>query len=122
MEIKLSKVHKPQLMMINNPNFKGLCEKYDHLEGVKVKEDLQNRKQIPVHVVLGASEYVAVKTRMAHKVGNPGQPVAEKTLLGWTMMLSGTEDKEGPLLFTQSTSNEYEQLCTLGILGLADSQ
>ncbi|CAB4033869.1 Hypothetical predicted protein, partial [Paramuricea clavata] len=33
MEIELSKVHKPQLLMINNPNFKGLCETYTHLEG-----------------------------------------------------------------------------------------
>ena len=121
MEIELSKVHKPQILMINNPNFKGLCDTYTHLEGVKVNEDPANRDQIPIHVVLGASEYAAVKTRTAQKVGQPGQPVAERTLLGWTVMSSGREDKDGPVLFTQSTSNDYEQLCALDVLGLADT-
>ena len=39
MDIELCKVHRPQLMTINNPNFTGFCEKYSHLEGVKVIED-----------------------------------------------------------------------------------
>ena len=98
-----------------------LCEKYSHLEGVKVNEDPQNRDQIPVHVVLGASEYAAVKTRAAQRVGLPGQPTAEKTLLGWTIMSAGKEDKAPPVLFTQSTSNDYEQLRAIDVLGLADT-
>ena len=47
---------------MNNPNGKELCEKYEDLEGVKVLEDPENRSEIPVHVVLGASEYAAIKT------------------------------------------------------------
>ena len=86
MGIELSKVHKPHLKIVNNPNAKKLCEKYDHLEGVKAMEDPKNRSEMPVHVVLGASEYAAVKTRSAQKVGQLGQPIAEKTLLGWTFM------------------------------------
>ena len=74
MDIELCKVHRPQLMTINHPNFTGLCEKYSHLEGVKVNEDPQNRDQIPILVVLDASEYAAVKTRAAQRVGLPGQP------------------------------------------------
>ena len=108
-------------LTINNPNFTGLCEKYSHLQGVKVNEDPQNRDLIPVHVVLGASEYAAVKTRAAQRVGLPGQPTAEKTLLGWTIMSAGKKDKALPVLFTQSTSNDYEQLCALDVLGLVDA-
>ena len=108
MDIELCKVHRPQLMTINNPNFSGLCEKYSHLEGVEVNDDPQNRDQIPIHVVLGVSEYTAVKTQAAQRVGLPGQPTAEKTLLGWTIMSAGKEDKAPPVLFTQSTSNDYE--------------
>ncbi|XP_028419027.1 uncharacterized protein LOC114544609 [Dendronephthya gigantea] len=119
-EIELSKVNKSQLMMITNPEFKSLCQKYDHLKEVEVNEDPKNRDQIPVHVVLGASEYATIKTRSAQKVGQPGQPVAERTLLGWTLMSSGKEDKDSPVLFAQSTSNDYEQLCSLDVLGLAD--
>ena len=40
-------------MMVKNPKFKELCGQYNHLEGVNVSEE--NRDQIPVHVVLGAS-------------------------------------------------------------------
>ena len=65
-------------MMVKNPKFKGLCGQYNHLEGVNVSEG--NRDQIPVHVVLGASEYASVKTSYTQKVGQPGQPVPEKTL------------------------------------------
>jgi len=47
-------------------------------------EDNDTRPQISIHVVLGASEYVTIETRTVQKVGKAGQPVAEKTLLGWT--------------------------------------
>ena len=43
------------------------------------------------------------------------------TLLGWTLMSSGREEKDGPALLTRSTSTDYEQLCALDVLGLADT-
>ena len=52
-------------------------------------------------------------------MGRPGEPVAEKTLLGWMVMSPG-EEREGPILLTQSTTLDYEQLCSLDVLGLAD--
>ena len=84
-------------------------------------EDPKNRSEIPVHVVLGASEYAAVKTRSAQKVRQLGHPIAEKTFLGWTLMSSGREEKDGPALLTRSTSTDYEQLCALDVLGLSDT-
>ena len=51
-----------------------------------------------------------------------GQPVAEKTTLGWTIMSPGCKEDSSPLLLTLSTSTDYEQLCQLDVLGLADSQ
>ena len=93
--------HRPQFMTINNPNFTGLCEMYSHLEGVKVNEDPQNRDQIPVHVVLGASEYAAVKTQAAQKVGLPGQPTAEKILLRWLLRYYSPNQ---PLTTTSNTA------------------
>jgi hypothetical protein len=68
--------------------------------------------------VIGASDYAKIKTTTSQKVGQPGQPVAEKTVLGWTLMSPGKE--EGPILLTQSTTIDYEQLCTLDVLGLPD--
>ena len=43
--------------------------------------------------------------------------MAEKTLLGWTVMSPG---KEGPILLTKSTTIDYEQLCASDVLGLPD--
>ena len=76
--------------------------------------------ELPIHVVLGVNEYAAIKTRTAAQVGIPGQPVAEHTHLGWIMMSHGREEFTRPLLLTQSTSRDYEQLCALDVLGLAD--
>ncbi|CAB3993766.1 Hypothetical predicted protein [Paramuricea clavata] len=112
----MSKVDKPELMKLNNPNYAHLVERYKHLNGAKF-EDPDTRTQIPIHLVLGASDYAKIKTTMAQKVGKPGQLVAEKTLLGWTVMSPG---KEGPILLTQSTTIDCEQLCALDVLGLLD--
>ena len=120
MNIELTKVCKPQLLTIDNPNYATLLSKYSHLKGVKI-EDNDSRLQIPIHVVLGASEYATIKTSTAQRVVKPGQPVAEKTLLGWTLMSPEREDVGSPVLLTQSALVDYEQLCSLDVLGLADS-
>ena len=91
MNIELTKVHKPQLLTLQNPNYTALLSKYSHLEGVKI-EDNDTRARFPIHVVLGTSEYAKIKTSTPQRVGKPGQPVAEKTLLGWTVMSPGRED------------------------------
>ena len=36
MNIKLTKVHKPQLLTLDNPNYATLLSKYNHLKGVKI--------------------------------------------------------------------------------------
>ena len=92
MEVNLTKVHKPQLMHLENPQYENLLKKYTHLSGVKMT-DTDRKPQLPVHVVLGASEYAMIKTQCAQRVGLPGQPVAEKTLLGWTIMSPGRGDR-----------------------------
>lgn len=58
-----------------------LLSKYSHLKGVNITDD-DAKPPFPTHAVLGASEYATIKTSTAQKAGSPGQPVAEKTLLG----------------------------------------
>ena len=83
--IRLTKVHKPQLLTLDNPNSTTLLSKYSHFKGVKIIDN-KSRQQIPIHVVLGAGEYATIKTSTAQRVGKPGQPVTEKTFFGWTLM------------------------------------
>ena len=54
MEVNLTKVHKPQLMHLDNPQYENLLKKYSHLSGVQMIET-DSKPQLPVHVVLGTS-------------------------------------------------------------------
>ena len=47
--------------------------------------------------------------------------MAEKTTLGWTIMSPGHEHETSTTLLTQATSVDFEELCRLDVLGLADS-
>jgi len=119
MNVEVTKVHKTKLLEVANPNYATLVDKYSHLKGVKI-EDKDSRAQILIHLILGASEYATTKTVMPLRVGKPGEPVAEKTPLGWTLMSPGRKDVGSPILLTQSTASDYEQLCTLNVLGLSN--
>ena len=103
MDISITKVDKPVLMYVENPYFKTLLKKHSHLDWVKVHD--YDKQQLPIHVVLGASEYTAIKTKTAPRVGLPGEPVAENTHLGWTIISPGQEVDTSPLLLTQSMSS-----------------
>ena len=54
MGVELTKVHKPQLMEIDNPNYEQLLKRYSHLKGVKL-DDRHHKPRLPVHVVLGVN-------------------------------------------------------------------
>ena len=79
MKVGLTKVQKPHLMEIDNPRYEKLLSKYNHLKGVKI-DDLDDKPQLPVHVVLAVNEYANIKTTSA-RVGMTGQPIAERTSL-----------------------------------------
>ena len=68
LETEVSKVDKPELMELSNPNYADLSDKYKYLNGVKF-EDHETRAQIPIHLVLGVSDYSKIKTTAALKVG-----------------------------------------------------
>ena len=72
---------------------------------------LTSKPELPVHIILGASEYAQIKTETKPRVGHPGEPVAEQTRFGWTMMSPGKEIDLGNVLLTQTSSVDYENLC-----------
>lgn len=114
----VSKVDKPELMLLQNPKYEELKRKYQHLVRM---DDEDSKPLLPVHLLLGASEYAKIKTVTPPKMGLSGQPIAEKTALGWTIMSPGHEDSTIPMLLTHSANLDYEQLCRLDVLGLFDS-
>ena len=118
--VDVTKVERRELLMIDNPHYQKIIDSYAHLKGVEMT-DYDPKPYLPVHLILGASDYAAFKTSERPRVGLPGEPVAEKTKLGWTIMSSGTEIDHTNMLLTQTSHVDYEELCRLDVLGLEDT-
>ena len=120
MSVKLTKVHKGELLTVDNPRYQQLISNHSHLKGIEI-EDFDTKEQLPVHVVLGSGEYARIKTETKPQIGRDGDPVAEKTKLGWFLMSPGQEFDHNRMMLTQTSQTDYEELCRLDVLGLADS-
>ena len=110
MKVNLTKVDKTELLSINNPDYQRLIEQYQHLESVKMDDD-DTKPQLPIHLVLGNSEYARIKTSTKPLVGNDCEPIAEKTKLGWFIMSPGVEFDKNTMLLTQTSQADFENLC-----------
>ena len=62
-------------------------------------------------LILGVSDYARIKTESKPKIGQPGEPVAELTKFGWTILLPGKEMDLSNMLLTQTAAADYERLC-----------
>ena len=94
MDVEVTRVERGNLLMIANPNYQTLVDLYGHLEGVSM-QDNDTKPLLPVHLILGASAYAAIKTAE--------EPVAEKTRFRWTMMSPGKEFDHSKMLLTQTS-------------------
>ena len=120
LETEVTKVNRGVLLNLENPRYQDLIKQFDHLKGVTM-QDTDTKEELPVHLILGTSEYTKIKTKTAPKIGKPGQPVAELGQLGWTIMYPGREPADlTKMLITQTTASNYEDLCRLDVLGLQD--
>ncbi|XP_046841821.1 uncharacterized protein LOC124435934 [Xenia sp. Carnegie-2017] len=61
-----------------------------------------------------------IKTSEKPCVGKVGEPVAEKTKFGWTILAQGKELDYAVMFLSQTSQSDYEELCRLDVLGLAD--
>ena len=117
---EVTKVDKNQLLSLENPRYEQCLTNYAHLKGIEM-EDKDSKDTLPVHLILGASDYARIKTETAPRVGAKSEPIGEKTKLGWTIMSPGKEVDLSPIFFTQTSHVDYDNLCKLDVLGLADS-
>ena len=119
LKVDATKVEKGELLMLENPYYQALINSHAHLEGVQM-ENTDPKPYLPIHLILGASEYAAIKTTERPRVGQPGEPVAEKTEFGWTIMSPGREIDHTNMLLTQTSHVDYEKFCRLDVMGLQD--
>ena len=117
-EVNLTKVNRVELLSLENPRYEQSMKTYLHLKGVEM-DDTDSKPLLPVHVILGAGVYA--KTDMRPRIVNQGEPVAERTKLGWVILSPGEEIDTAHMLLTQTSQVDYEELCRLDVLGLADT-
>ena len=43
--------------------------------------DTDTKSSLPIHLILGASEYSKIKVQRLPRIGQPGEPIAELTRL-----------------------------------------
>ena len=121
LEMQVSKIEREKLLVLENPRYAEIIAKYNHLQTVEMI-DKDSKAELPVHLVIGANEYTQIKTENAPKIGRQGEPIAEKTKFGWTIMSPGNEVNASEMFLTaQTSSTDYEKLCRLDVLGLEDS-
>ena len=83
-------------------------------------EDSDNKEYLPVHVILGASEYANIKTKGDVKVGQKGEPVAKYTAFGWVIIAEGKKRISNYFMLTRSAEADYSELCSLDVQGLKE--
>ena len=118
--LSVMRIDRAELLSVENPNYAVMISKYPHLKGVYM-EDTDLKKMLPVHVILGASDYARIKTRESQRTGAMGEPVAEYTHFGWTIMSPGTETDLDSIFLAQTASNDCEELYRMDVLGLEDA-
>ena len=119
MDVCVTKVDKGELLFVDNPHYEELINSYQHLEDVKM-EDCDQKPKLPVHLILGAGDYMRAKTSEKPRVGKMGEPVAERTKFGWTILAQGKELNYSAMFLAQTSQTDCEELCRLDVLGLAD--
>ena len=80
---KVGKVDRAELISMLNPHYEDIIQTDTNLQGVQM-EDSNNKEFLPVHVILGPSEYTNNKRKKDIKVGQKGELVA-----GWVIIVGG---------------------------------
>ena len=119
LETEVTKVNRGMLLNLENLGYKDMVATYDHLKG-ETMDDTEVKKELPVHLILGTSEYAQIKTETTPKIGKPGKPIAESTRLGSTIMSPGSESDLTNMFMTQTSAVDYDALCRLDVLALQD--
>ena len=96
-----------------------MIQEFRHLKGVSM-DDTDSKANLPIHMILGPSEYTRIKTKHVLQMGEAGEPIAEYTAFGWPIMSGGKEKGFNQMLLARDTEADYAELCKLDVLGIKD--
>ena len=110
---------KETMTFLPNPRINSLKKKYERFRCLNFSDEM-----LPVHLILGTSDFQRIRTTEPLVLGpNPDHdPGAEFTMFGWTLSgkTVGSEVGAEKGFFANSTKDQLEQMCSLGLLGLSD--
>ena len=72
--------------------------------------DTGEKEQLPVHIILRASDFAKIKMEKSPRVEKIGEPFAELTKMGLVIMSPGRESDVVSALYTQTSVSDYEKL------------
>ena len=73
MDVNVTRVDKGDLLVLDNSNYEQLLRTYKHLEGIQMADNGRKPK-LPVHLILGVSDYMRINTSERPRVGQIGDP------------------------------------------------
>ena len=88
MKTEVTKVERGTLLSLDNLKYGEVLQKYIHLERVHMDD---TKAELPIHIILRASDYAKIKTENKPKIGRPGESAVGLTQFGWTIMSPGKE-------------------------------
>ena len=109
---EIIKVNRGVPLTLTNPWYKDILAEYNHLREVEI-DDVDLKKELPVHLILGTSKYARIKTETTPKMGKPAEPIAELTRFERIFMTSGSEPLLTQMFLTQTSKVDYEELYRL---------
>ena len=109
---EITKVNRGVPLTLTNPWYKDILAEYNHLREVEI-DDVDLKKELPVHLILGTSEYARIKTETTPKMGKPAEPIAELTRFERIFMTSGSAPLLTQMFLTQTSKVDYEELYRL---------
>ena len=71
MTATVSKVDKAVLLSLPNPQYEQIIKHHKHPKEV-IMDNKDRKPELPMHIILGASEYAKIKTEKKSKIGDPG--------------------------------------------------
>ncbi|XP_065058541.1 uncharacterized protein LOC135686269 [Rhopilema esculentum] len=124
LDVDCINAEKAVLTHLPNPKIVDLKRKFQRLKRLQVNDEETSDRQLPVHIIFGAADYQRIRiTEQPVVRANPDMdPGAEFTMLGWVLFgrqaLDSLDVEKG--FFLKSSKNDFEQLCSLDVLGLID--
>ena len=108
-------IDQENFSVLERASSKELRNKYDHLKGLSIPNSTDGRYVI--HLLIGDLMLIEIRTGKSAK-GNPGEPIGDETLFGWAV--HGEKGESDHNYFARTTSDEYEGLYQLDVLGVED--